>query len=308
MLIESTPFQLLYFLSNFSDFMDELTQANTEMENSSSSTGDLELKVKELKAQMEKLNLSNTAMEKKRAELLDEVKKRKRIDTLLSTIGLDIEDENVEADLFKKLSGSSNKEAVPVSSSEDTDEVKGSATVDPQSLEMKSQLKLLQKKLNQMEKKAEEAERREREAIEKRKRDYIELKVKESLQKLGCIQPSHFFRLTGNSFRLSDDGETIIGGPEHDPRSLEDSIEVLKDDREFAMYFSGNGATGSGMGNKAMSGFGGQSMKNPFRSDQRNVTEASKILSTDPEKAKRLALEARSAGKLDSTLAKAVGL
>jgi hypothetical protein len=272
----------------------------------------LQAELAKIAKEKEELASSVLKLEAKRTEALTEAKKRKRVDQLLKTVGIDIEDEDAEDALVAKLSESAN--AASQSKSDTSGEpaatgtpAAGVSSTNPQDLELKSQLKLLQKKLFAMEEKAKESERREQEAIEKRKRDLVELKVKEALQRSGCIQPSHFYKLQSGSFRLSDDGETVIGGPEHDPRSLEDAIESFKDDQEFAMYFRGSGASGSGMSGKAGGGFGGQSLKNPFRTDQKNITEASRIIQADPEKAKRLALEARNAGKLDPRLGKVLG-
>jgi hypothetical protein len=278
---------------------------------------ELQRKLEQLELQNRELSSSVTRLSAKRDELLNETKKRKNLDRLLQAVNIDIEDEEAEDQLAKRiaaaLSRSDDSDGAPASVPAQqgsqapvaTPPVVPSTTA--QDLEMKGQLKALQKKLAAMEKEAEAARQREQEAVEKRKRDFVELRVKEGLQKAGCINPNHFFIIKGNMFRLSDDGETVIGGAEHDPRSLEDQIEAFKDDQEFAMYFRGTGASGSGMA-KGQGGFGGQSLKNPFRTDQLNVTQASEIYTKDPEKAKRLILEARSAGKLDPRLGQLAGI
>lgn len=265
----------------------------------------LQKKLDELAAKNVELTGSVGRLEAKREELLKETKRRKNLDRVLKAIDIDVDSDEAEAALLQKLSvGLEDKlEAAKLAT---TPSAPGAPAPTNESLEMKSQLKLMAKKLQAMEEEAKQAKVREQEAIEKRKRDLVELKVKEAFQKLGCIQPAHLYKLQSGAFRLSEDGETVIGGSEHDPRSLEDAIESLKDDQEFSMYFRGNGASGSGMA-KGQGGFGGQSLKNPFRTDQLNVTEASVIFSKDPEKAKRLILEARSAGKLDPRLASLAG-
>jgi hypothetical protein len=269
---------------------------------------DLEAKLQELRTKNAKLAEDVTKLQSHNDKVIGENRKATRIKKVLEAIDIDLEAENAEEVLLEKLSASLAAQSEAAQAAAAHGATPGApASVSPESLEMKSQLKLLQKKLVDMETRTKEAEKREAEANEKRKRDFVELRVKEALQKAGCIQPNHFYQLKSNVFRLSDDGETIIGGPEHDPRSLEDQIETLKDDQEFSMYFRGLGASGSGM-SKGQNGFGGQSLKNPFRTDQLNVTEASTIFSKDPEKAKRLMLEARSAGKLDSRLAQLAGI
>lgn len=269
----------------------------------------LQKQLDELSKKNQELSGSVGRMESKNKELLEETKRRKNLDRVLKAIDIDIDSDDAEEALLQKLSEGLDEKLEALKAAATPPPAGSPAGAPPthQDLEMKSQLKLLQKKLTAMEEEAKQAKLREQEAIEKRKRDFVELKVKEGLQKSGCIQPSHFYKLQASAFRLSDDGETVIGGPEHDPRSLEDAIESFKDDQEFSMYFRGAGASGSGMA-KGQGGFGGQSLKNPFRSDQLNVTEASAIFGKDPEKAKRLMLEARSAGKLDPRLGALAGI
>lgn len=268
---------------------------------------DLQAKIADLQAKLAAQVESVNKLNAKNEELIGENRKRVRIERLLRAIEIDPSSEEAEDLLVQKLSSSLGEQVDALKAAAKPPASGDSPSVTNQDLEMKSQLAKLQKKLADMEKKAQEAEERERAAVEKRKRDYVELKVKEALQKAGCIQPSHFFKLQSSAFRLSDDGETVIGGPEHDPRSLEDAIESLKDDNEWAMYFRGAGGSGSGL-SKGQGGFGGQSLKNPFRTDQLNVTEAARILSKDSEKGKRLILEARSAGKLDPKFASFAGV
>lgn len=257
----------------------------------------------ELKKQLEELALKNKELSSsvskltaKNEELIGENRKRSRVDRILKALEIDPDAEDAENLLMEKLSAGLDKNLDQVKAAATPPGSPAPAASDPNTLEMKSQLSALQRKLAEMEKKAKEAEKREQEAIEKRKRDYIELKVKEALQKADCLQPAHLYRLQMGAFRLSDDGETVIGGTEADPRSLQDAVEALKDDPEWAMYFRGSGATGGGMAKQG--GFGGQSLKNPFRSDQLNLTEASNVLTKDRDRAKRLIIEARSAGKL----------
>jgi hypothetical protein len=267
---------------------------------------ELQKKIDELTRQNSNLSSSVTKLEAKRDEVLTELKKKKRIDALLRAAGIDPDDEEAEEEFTQRIAGVvvGTKDPGPDTAGSSAGTVP-STSVRPEDLETKAQLKMMQKKLAQMEDKVKEAEIKEQQAIEKRKNDYIEIKVKEALTKRRCINANHLFKLQGAIFRLSDDGETIIGGPEHDPRSLEDQIEALVDDPEFAPYFMGSGASGSGM-SKGNNGFGGQSLKNPFRTDQLNITEAAGIYQKDPEKAKRLILEARNAGKLEPSLGKLV--
>jgi len=297
-----------------------MADTNTELEtgtgegaggpSSGSELKELQRKLDQLSLQNKELSASVSKLEAKREELLNETKKRKNLDRLLRSVNIDISDEDAEIELMKRFTSPGSATGDSTSSQEGSGSgdsgvgVKVPSTAD---LELKAQLKMMKKKLDEMEQKTKEAERREQEAVQKRQRDFVELKVKEALQKAGCVQPNHLFKLQSQMFRLSEDGETVIGGSEADPRSLEDQIESFKDDQEFSMYFRGSGVSGSGM-SKGQGGLGGQSLKNPFRSDQRNATEAARIFKADPERAKRLMLEARSAGKLDPTLGRLAGV
>lgn len=287
-----------------------MPESNTTVqETEAQESPELVKRLEELKAKNEQLSASVSKLTGKNEELIGENRRWARIDRMLKAIDIDPSAENADELLLEKLSeGIEQKlESAKAASQAVSNSQAPTPTPTAADLELKGQLKALQKKLAEMERKAQEAEERERQAVEKRKRDYVELKVKEALQTAGCIQPNHFYKLRSDFFRLSDDGETVIGGPESDPRSLEDAIESFKDDQEFSMYFRGSGATGSGLA-KGQGGFGGQSLKNPFRTDQLNVTEAASIFSKDPEKAKRLILEARSAGKLDPKLGQLAGI
>lgn len=266
---------------------------------------ELQKKLDELNRKNTELTTSVSKLTSKNEELIGENRKRARIERILKSLEIDPASEEAEDLLLKKISDGIDKNLDALKSAA-APNAGQPASPSNESLELKSQLTALQKQLTKMEEKAKDAEKREQEAVEKRRKDYIELKVKEALQKADCRQSTHLFRLKASDFRLSDDGETVIGGPQHDPRSLEDAVEALKDDPEWGMYFHSSGSTGSGM-SKAPGSFGGQSLKNPFRSDQLNVTEASMIFSKDPEKGKRLMLEARNAGKLDSKLAALLG-
>lgn len=265
-------------------------------------------------AELEKLRVANKnlstsvqKLEQKNQELVGEKRKYSKLERLLQAIDVDPNSEESDEALVAKLLARDSQAGNGKSLEGQPPGGSDAGDTSPESLDMKRQLRELQKKLADVEKKAQDAEAREKEAVEKRKRDYIELRVKEALTKHRCIQPNHLYRLKADIFRLSDDGETIIAGPEHDPRSLEDMVETLKDDPEFSMYFQGSGASGSGM-LKGQTGLGGQSMQNPFRSDQYNGTNAALVFQRDQERAKRLILEARSAGKLDPRLKALVAL
>jgi hypothetical protein len=128
--------------------------------------------------------------------------------------------------------------------------------------------------------------------------------VTDELAKAECRRPSHLFKLMKENFRLLDDESTVVYGPEHDPIALRDAVTRFRDDEEFSVYFAGSGATGSGMTTNR--GATTTYTNNPFSKDTLNVTKAAEIIQKDPEKAKRLANEARMTGKLDPVLASAL--
>ena len=85
---------------------------------------------------------------------------------------------------------------------------------------------------------------------------------------------------------------------------MRDAVTKLRDDEEFAVYFAGSGATGSGMTTTRAATT--TYSNNPFSKDSVNATKAAELLQKDPDKAKRLMNEARLAGKLDPVLGRAV--
>ncbi len=257
--------------------------------------------VERLKAKLAAESSSRSKLEAKKEELMDEIKRTRRVSRLLEGAGISLDDDDAEAKIASAL-------AVKPSTESPADSSAGSApsqqpVADPL---LKSEIAKLTKQLETVQRKAEEAERREQEALKKQREDKIERLVVDHLAKSGCRRPAHVFKLKKGEFFLSDDGSTVLSGPDYDPKTLTDVVESLKEDEEWDLYFNGSGATGSGVGTRGTQTGGGTVLtgRNPFCTDSINRTEAAAMFEREPEKAKRMMAEARSAGKLDPTLGK----
>ena len=253
--------------------------------------------LEKLRQQNQNLTQSVQKLEAKRTEALDETKKLKRINKLLAAIGIDHEDEDAESLLAEKLL------SVPSQQEEAQPETTNEPTADPI---QEAELKRLRRQVQKLADDAAAAEAAKNEAIAKNRADKIERVVVEALAKAGAANPSHAYRLmlSDTRFRvdLSEDGTSVIGGPDYDPKPLSDVVAAFRDDDSFSYMFAGSGVSGSGLGSRAngnnASG-GGGTANNPFRLDSLNVTQAALLFQSNPEKAKRLMAEARSVGKLD---------
>lgn len=75
--------------------------------------------------------------------------------------------------------------------------------------------------------------------------------------------------------------------------TIEELVEEMKNDKEFARAFEGSGGSGSGGHEGGSGGRGG--VKNPWKKDSFNLTEQARLTREEPEKAKRLRAEAGAA-------------
>ena len=253
--------------------------------------------LEKLRQQNQNLSQSVQKLETKRTEALDEAKKLKRINKLLAAIGIDHDDEEAESLLAEKLL------AIPSQQEEAPSEPATKQESDPI---QDAEVKRLRRQVQKLAEDAAAAEQAKNEAIAKNRSDRIERVVVEALAKAGAANPSHAYRLmlSDQRFRvdLSDDGTSVIGGPDYDPKPLSDVVAAFRDDDSFSYMFAGTGISGSGIGSRANgngASSGGGSANNPFRQDSLNVTQAAMLYQSNPEKAKRLMAEARSVGKLD---------
>jgi hypothetical protein len=270
----------------------------------SEATDDLQSEVDRLKAKLSAEISSREKLEAKRNELLTEAKRNKRLTRLIEVAGLTSDDDEEVEVKIAELLARSGQGSTDAKADDKADSAKPDSVADPL---LKSEIAKLTRQLEAVQRKAEEAERREQEALKRQQDDKIERMVVDHLAKSGCRRPAHVFKLKKGEFHLSDDGVTVLCGPDYDPKTLSDFSEALKEDDEFDIYFAGSGATGSGVGTRgsqAGAASGVHTGRNPFSTDALNRTEAARLFQKEPEKAKRLMAEARAAGKLDSSLAK----
>lgn len=257
--------------------------------------------IEKLKAQNQTLSQSVQKLEAKRTEALDETKKLKRIRKLLEAAGIDYEDEDAETLMAEKLLN------IPSATAAELEEPEAPAESKADPIR-EAELTRLRRTVQKLEKDAAAAEKAKDEAIAKNREDRIERVVVEALAKAGAANPSHAYRLMLGDQRyrvdLSDDGTTVLGGPDYDPKPLSEVVAAFRDDDAFSYMFAGSGMAGSGMGSRANgNATGAPAGNNPFRTDSLNVTQAATLYQSNPIKAKQLMAEARSVGKLDPKFA-----
>lgn len=237
--------------------------------------------------------------------LLRDLKKKKTIDSFLKVAGIELTDDLDEAGIAERIS-SLSRPATQASApqGEASGSPQGQTPSEAMDEAVRAQFASLRKELSDLRKVNESLEQERNSEREKRRENKLERFVTDELSKVECRRPSHLYKLLKEKFRLLDDESTVIFGSEEDPVSLRDAVSRLRDDEEFAVYFAGSGATGSGMTTTRASA--PSYSNNPFSKDSLNATKAAEILQKDPDKAKRLIAEARLAGKLDPVLGRAL--
>lgn len=239
--------------------------------------------------------------------LLKDLKKKKTIDSFLKVAGIELTDDLDEEKIAERIAGLRRKEEIEEEGGEPEEQqqlVKPQTPSDAMTEAMKAQFASLRKELTDLRKTNEQLESERNQEREKRRESKLERFVTDELSKAECRRPSHLYKLMKENFRLLDDESTVVYGSEDDPVSLRDAVTKLRDDEEFAVYFAGSGATGSGMTTTRAAT--ATYSNNPFSKDSANATKAAELLQKDPDKAKRLMNEARLAGKLDPVLGRAV--
>jgi hypothetical protein len=241
--------------------------------------------------------------------LLKDLKKKKTIDSFLKVAGIELTDDLDEDAIADRIAGLRKKEDGDEGRSEPQDQQQqqqpqGQTPADAMTEAMKAQFASLRKELTDLRKTNEQLENERNQEREKRRESKLERFVTDELSKAECRRPSHLYKLMKERFRLLDDESTVVFGSEDDPVSLRDAVTKLRDDEEFAVYFAGSGATGSGMTTTRAATT--TYSNNPFSKDSVNATKAAELLQKDPDKAKRLMNEARLAGKLDPVLGRAL--
>jgi hypothetical protein len=259
--------------------------------------------VQALQKKADALESESTKLKATNQGLLKDLKKKKTVDTFLKVAGIELTDELDEDALAERIAGlkaAKTEEEPPVQQQPP----QGQIPSDAMSEAMKAQFASLRKELTDLRKTNEQLEQERNQEREKRRESKLERFVTDELSKAECRRPSHLYKLMKEKFRLLDDESTVVFGSEDDPVSLRDAVTKLRDDEEFAVYFAGSGATGSGMTTTRAATT--TYSNNPFSKDSANATKAAELLQKDPDKAKRLMNEARLAGKLDPVLGRAV--
>lgn len=262
--------------------------------------------VQALQKKADALESESTKLKATNQGLLKDLKKKKTVDTFLKVAGIELTDELDEDALAERIAG-----LKPAKSGEEESSTQqavqpqqGQVPSDAMNEAVKAQFASLRKELSDLRKTNEQLEQERNQEREKRRESKLERFVTDELSKAECRRPSHLYKLMKEKFRLLDDESTVVFGSEDDPVSLRDAVTKLRDDEEFAVYFAGSGATGSGMttARAATSTYS----NNPFNKDSVNATKAAELMQKDPDKAKRLMNEARLAGKLDPVLGRAL--
>lgn len=240
--------------------------------------------------------------------LIKDLKKKQSVDRFLKVAGIELNDDVDEdkiVELFRTFKGEQQPQGQPQAPQQGVPAQPQSQTpANAMDEALKAQFTSLRKEISDLRKANEDLEKDRNAERQKRRESKLERMVADELSKAECRRPGHLFKLEKENFRLLDDEKTVVYGPEHDPIALSDAVSRFRDDDEYSIYFAGSGASGSGM--TPARSTGPTYTNNPFSKDSLNVTKAAEIIQKDPEKAKRLANEARMTGKLDPTLAKAL--
>lgn len=260
-----------------------------------------------LEKRLKDLEAENTKLKATKQGLLADLKKKKTIDVFLKGAGIQLDDQVLEDDIPDIIATSLKSVTATAAATATTAANAAGASGTPSEAiddAIKAQFNSLRKEIDTLKQQKEEAELDANRERERRRDEKLEKMVTEELRKTDCRRPAHLFKLEREKFRLLDDDETVVYGSEEDPRSLRDAVTNLRQDEEYSVYFPGSGATGSGLtSQKTQTSYSGN---NPFATGSVNATEVAKLVAGNPERARRLMMEARVAGKLDPIMAKAL--
>lgn len=265
-----------------------------------------ELTLEELQAKLKESEAKLQALERTKVGLLTDLQKRKSVERLAKAAGIDLSSENVEDRIAELLAPKAPPEApAPApTGGQPTGESSGGGTPSSAVEEaMRAQLASMQKQMDKLNEKLQQTEKEKQQERKARLDEYKKSVVVQELEKAGCKRPHHVYALQGNHFRLLDDGETVVYGPEENPVNVSDAVSNLEKDEEYSIYFPGVVASGSGLPTSRSSM---PVNDNPFMKSTANATKAAEIINRDRAYAQRLVQQARARGDLDPILAKAV--
>lgn len=282
--------------------------------------------LEETQAKLREAESKAEALERTRTGLLSDLQKRKAVERLARAAGIDMAADDFEDRVAEVLAASSASgapgapAAPPTTAATSTAATAGASAAAPggafsdgsgagpatpsSAVEeaLKAQLASVQRQLDQMNKKLIQTEKEKEEERRARLDEYKRSIVMSELEKAGCKRPAHVYALQGSSFRLLDDGQTVVYGSEENPVNVQDAISNLEKDEEYSIYFPGIIASGSGLPTSRSSMPGGE---NPFTKSGSNATKASEIIARDKMLAQRLVQQARARGDVDQVLANA---
>ncbi|MGA1023572.1 MAG: hypothetical protein ACO3S8_02600 [Aquiluna sp.] len=271
---------------------------------------DIELTPEELQAKLQEAEAKVQALERARVGLMTDLQKKKSVERLAKAAGIDLSSENLEDQIADLLASRTTAEA-PVAQPQ-TQAAPQPTTEQPQATgspssaveeAMRAQLASMQKQMDKLHEKLQQTEKEKQQERKARLEEYKKSVVVQELEKAGCKRPHHVYALQGNQFRLLDDGETVVYGPEENPVNVSDAVSNLEKDDEYSIYFPGIVASGSGLPTSRSSM---PVSDNPFMKSSANATKAAEIINRDKAYAQRLVQQARARGDLDPILARAV--
>lgn len=260
--------------------------------------------LEDLEKRIRTLESENTKLKATKQGLLSDLKKKKTVDTFLKGAGIELDEQITEDDipelLAKSLKSVASQTAAASPPAQGQQGQSGQVPSEAIDDAIKAQFNSLRKEIDTLKSERDTAQKERDNERERRRNEKLEKMVTEELRRIECRRPSHLFKLEREQFRLLDDDETVVYGSEDDPRSLRDAVTKLREDDEYSVYFPGSGATGSGLtSQKSQPSTGGN---NPFATGSVNATEAARLMKDNPERGRRLMMEARVSGKLDPVL------
>lgn len=262
--------------------------------------------LEELQAKLEESEAKLQALERTKVGLLTDLQKRKSVERLAKAAGIDLSSDSVEDQIAELLAAKTPAEpAAPAAVAKQSDSEPAPSGTPSSAVEeaMKAQLASMQKQMDRLNEKLQQTEKEKQQERKARLDEYKKSIVVQELEKAGCKRPHHVYALQGNQFRLLDDGETVVYGPEENPVNVSDAVSNLEKDEEYSIYFPGIVASGSGLPTSRSSM---PVNDNPFMKSTANATKAAEIINRDKAYAQRLVQQARARGDLDPILARAV--
>lgn len=264
--------------------------------------------VEELLQKVQEQQQRITSLENTKSGLLGDLTKKKRVESLVKAAGIDLASDDFEDQVIQVVTAL--RQGTPPEPQQQGQQPQqqgqppatGETPSDAVTAALRAQLSSLQTRINTLEtenKNKDEETKREREL---RRKEILRTKVSQELEAADCERPGHLYKLLEDKWRLLDDNETAVYGPEDDPIPLRDAATRLREDPEYSLYFRGSGASGSGLPTSRTSA---PMSNNPFAVGTANATEVARIMQDDPSRGRRLMQDARLAGKLDPVIARA---